>query len=136
MWFHIRGWSSEPPHHALGAPTQFGGTPHPHKKKMKNFDTQCLIYEIDQVHIEATPKLQHQNSKPKLESLCIFQNSTKEKWNSSNPNQTKKTQVSEKPNRNSIPIFYNLQQQTMPTIIPQKLTHTQRHKPKKKKKSQ
>ena len=86
---------------------------------MKNFDTQCLIYEIDQ------------NSNPKLESLSIFQNSTKEKWNSSNPNQTKKTHVSENPNRNPIPIFYNLQQQTIPTKIPQKLTHTQRHKPKK-----
>ena len=87
---------------------------------MMNFDTQCLIYEIDQ------------NSNPKLESLSIFQNSTKEKWNSSNPNQSKKTHVSEKPNRNPTPIFYNLQQQTMPTKIPQKLTHTQRHKPKKK----
>ena len=98
---------------------------------MKNFDTQCLIYEIDQVHIEATPKLQPKNSNPRLESLSIFQNSTKEKWNSSNPNQSKKTHVSENPNRNPTPIFYNLQQQTMPTKIPQKLTHTQRQKKKK-----
>ena len=37
MWFHIRGWSSKPPRHALGAPTQFGGTPHPNKIKNDEF---------------------------------------------------------------------------------------------------